>query len=259
MTPPCRPTNIRCVPWDLKSTEKASELNMIAERHLESNDPNQSNLESTRHGMSRHLPAPPRSLLLALSECPCIPACTIARARAQAHRSHGRWRLRVTSGACKRQATKRRAHSARGVHVHVHNSVAHMSTLSMRGTRHENVARLRQWWPLSISRCTRLCSVMHAASTVRHRQPCSTRARLCVAEPCCSPATSRTSKTRTPRTSSAHPMSSRSRCARRHPPPAPTAEPACAHPRPASAHGFLVCAVEPRAYERAVDVRRHCS
>ena len=75
MTPPCRPTNIRCVPWDLKSTEKASELNMIAERHLESNDPNLSNLESSgikRHGMSRHLPAPPRSLLLALSECPCM-------------------------------------------------------------------------------------------------------------------------------------------------------------------------------------------
>ena len=149
MTPPCRPTNIRCVPWDLKSTEKASELNMIAERHLESNDPNLSNLESSgikRHGMSRHLPAPPRSLLLALSECPCMhDRCTRAPLAVCARTA--RCRLAAAPdirGFAGVGDTERDALCADGLHAHVHRLLLRVSALSMRGTGHADAARLLQ-------------------------------------------------------------------------------------------------------------------
>ena len=95
---------------DLKSTEKASELNMIAERHLESNDPNLSNLESSgikRHGSPaiyrRH-----RARCCSLS--PNALACTID---ARAHHSRSAraplaagWRLRLTSGVLQVSGTQ---------------------------------------------------------------------------------------------------------------------------------------------------------
>ena len=131
---------------NLKSSEKASELNMIAERHLESNDPNQSNLESTRHGMSRHLPAPPRSLLLALSECPCMhDRCTRAPLAVCARTA----RCRLAAAPDIRDFAgvgdaERDALCADGLHAHVHRLLLRVSALSMRGTGHADAARLLQ-------------------------------------------------------------------------------------------------------------------